>query len=368
MARAAKIWGTASGDLAKIHTTSTDNIAKIYSTEYTNAIVVPQGIILPLRGAGAVPTNWSIYNSADGKQIVGAGTTYSVDDNGAGSGNINLSHTANDAHLGTQTLYGSTSSNAGSTTYPNHQHTTMTFSSPAPNYVEHRLIKADSDQVSVPQDVCLLKHGTGGWTGLTRQAQAATRHFRANTADGTGGNESAAVTSSFDGAHNHGTSFGILPPGDAGTAYQATATYGSHQHSFTAVLSFSLNYVYLNMWYKASGSYELDGVNFIGMYESVTPPTGWALCDGNNGTPDMRDHFFVSPASDSSGTGGTGKVTCNTGTNSAGTHRHYEGNCNSCPRGYGYHVAYTANHTHTCNHDATWLPPYYALAFIMYTG
>jgi hypothetical protein len=368
MVRVGKISGKDALNLDKIYGVDASTIGKVHGVDFSSDIILPSGIILPMRGAGSVPTNWSIYNSADGKQIVGAGSTYSVDDNGAGNGNINLSHVANDSHLGTQTLYGSIASNAGSTTYPNHSHTTMTFSSPAPNYTQHRLIKADSDQTSLPQDVCLMKHETGGWSGLTRQAPAAVRYFRANTADGTGGNESASVTSSFNGAHNHGTLYGTLPPGDAGTAYQATTTYGSHQHSFTATLTFNLNYVYLNMWYKASGSYTLDGADFIGMYENVTPPTGWSLCDGTGGTPDMRDHFYRVHSSDSTGTGGAGNVTCTTVTNSAGTHRHWEGNCNSCPRGFGYHVAYTANHTHTCNHNATWLPPYYALAFIMYTG
>ena len=28
-------------------------------------------------------------------------------------------------------------------------------------------------------------------------------------------------------------------------------------------------------------------------WNSVTPPSGWALCDGNNGTPDLRGRFIL---------------------------------------------------------------------------
>jgi microcystin-dependent protein len=33
---------------------------------------------------------------------------------------------------------------------------------------------------------------------------------------------------------------------------------------------------------------------FIGMWSGVTVPSGWYLCDGTNGTPDLRDRFIVS--------------------------------------------------------------------------
>ena len=41
---------------------------------------------------------------------------------------------------------------------------------------------------------------------------------------------------------------------------------------------------------------------FIGLWYGATNtiPSGWVLCDGNNGTPDLRDRFVVG-ASDSTG-------------------------------------------------------------------
>ncbi len=59
----------------------------------------------------------------------------------------------------------------------------------------------------------------------------------------------------------------------------------------------------------------LDGSNLTGitsfvsgmiiMYNSATAPSGWYLCDGNNGTPDLRDRFIVG-AGNSYSQGATG--------------------------------------------------------------
>ncbi len=49
----------------------------------------------------------------------------------------------------------------------------------------------------------------------------------------------------------------------------------------------------------------------IMMYNSTTAPSGWYLCDGNNGTPDLRDRFIVGAGSTYSvgDTGGSATVT-----------------------------------------------------------
>ena len=64
-----------------------------------------------------------------------------------------------------------------------------------------------------------------------------------------------------------------------------------------------------------------DGSNLTGitsflsgmiiMYNSTSAPSGWYLCDGNNGTPDLRDRFIVGAGSSYSqgNTGGANSVT-----------------------------------------------------------
>ena len=142
----------------------------------------------------------------------------------------------------------------------------------------------------------------------------------------------------------------------------------------------------------------------------ATIPTGWSLCNGSNGTPDLRNQFVIGASTDASGqsiTGVTGSNTKSGGTkdaivvshthtastNTAGAHYHQlrDGsggqNTNSITAGGGNlagqnNAAGLVNlpnimstegaHTHTITVDSTGssgtnqnLPPYYALAFIM---
>jgi hypothetical protein len=56
----------------------------------------------------------------------------------------------------------------------------------------------------------------------------------------------------------------------------------------------------------------------IAMWSGATAPLGWYLCDGTNGTPDLRDRFIVG-ASNNKPLGTTGG---SASTNSAGIHSH----------------------------------------------
>jgi len=111
-------------------------------------------------------------------------------------------------------------------------------------------------------------------------------------------------------------------------------------------------------------------------------PEGWALCDGNNGTPDLRDRFIRGRWDDTKPrTGGSAAHThvCE----SAGEHQHelsfsfaHHGMTDEGAGGRvsGSHqhaywktlspTSSAGNHSHIIE-SATHLPPYYELAFIM---
>ena len=93
-------------------------------------------------------------------------------------------------------------------------------------------------------------------------------------------------------------------------------------------------------------------------------PQGWALCDGTNGTPDLRDRFIV----------GAGRSYTPGSTGGSNTHNHtYSGQTSqsvggTVPAGLGSGAAPQLTHRHnfsgtTSSEDHR--PPYYALAFIM---
>ena len=131
-------------------------------------------------------------------------------------------------------------------------------------------------------------------------------------------------------------------------------------------------------------------------------PSGWKLCNGSNGTPDLRDKFVVGAGNsyDVNATGGSkdaivvshnhsASTSVSGSTASAGNHRHAIKRSNS-DSGFGGSVGtdavgsnyvyseYAGAHTHSINVSASTtvnskgssgtnanLPPYYALAYIM---
>ncbi len=110
-------------------------------------------------------------------------------------------------------------------------------------------------------------------------------------------------------------------------------------------------------------------------------PTGWHLCDGTNGTPDLRDRFVVGARQDSGGvsmtnvsgsltkTGGEAKHTLTIAEMPAHTHTYnepifpsrYDGH--SSPLCTGTQVSNSSSVGGSQPHNI--LPPYYAVCFIM---
>ena len=115
-------------------------------------------------------------------------------------------------------------------------------------------------------------------------------------------------------------------------------------------------------------------------------PSGWALCDGSNETPNLIDKFVVGAGSTytvstSGGSLSSGSSGGHTHTVvSAGSHNHggvtgqatLTSGVSGVASGTNNHthtVTTAGDHTHTVNsvpnHSHTILPPYYALAYIM---
>jgi len=95
-------------------------------------------------------------------------------------------------------------------------------------------------------------------------------------------------------------------------------------------------------------------------------PAGFVICDGNNGTPDLRDRFIV-------GAGGNYNVNDAFG---ADTHVHaFTGDPHTHLMPGGSDIAYGAGYNQESDTQqitgttdlASSMPPYYALAFIMKT-
>jgi hypothetical protein len=93
-------------------------------------------------------------------------------------------------------------------------------------------------------------------------------------------------------------------------------------------------------------------------YGSVASiPSGWHLCDGMNGTPDLRDRFIVGARQDVGGNAKTYVDSTWTKTGGDVVHSH-SGDTGMVNYGFAFDALSGID-------DAFHLPPYYALAYIM---
>lgn len=103
----------------------------------------------------------------------------------------------------------------------------------------------------------------------------------------------------------------------------------------------------------------------------ATIPSGWALCNGSNGTPDLRNRFIVCADADSGGaakstiTGSAAQTGGNTSHSHAGETDPESQISGACSTGVAVEPA-PAAHTHVFVTDTkTHIPSFYALAYIM---
>lgn len=95
-------------------------------------------------------------------------------------------------------------------------------------------------------------------------------------------------------------------------------------------------------------------------------PVGYALCDGNAGTPDLRNRFIVG-AGDTYAVDASGGATTHTHGFTGDGHVHNIGPGGDISTGPNY-AAQTDSEPAVGTTDAgSSLPPYYALAYIMKT-
>ncbi|KKM23799.1 hypothetical protein LCGC14_1611500 [marine sediment metagenome] len=95
----------------------------------------------------------------------------------------------------------------------------------------------------------------------------------------------------------------------------------------------------------------------------VLIPTGWQLCDGSSGTPDLRNKFVVG-AGDTYNPAATGGTLTHNHAGEA-THDHSFLSGSGISAGTDLAVVTSAPNKGGTTGSAGTLPPYYALAYIM---
>lgn len=93
-------------------------------------------------------------------------------------------------------------------------------------------------------------------------------------------------------------------------------------------------------------------------------PAGWALCDGNDGTPDLRDKFIIGAGS-TLNPGDTGGAVSHTHEFTLPEHTHHLPPGEDVGSGTVVDKTTLPSTVSGTSESANHLPPYYALAFIM---
>lgn len=345
---------------------------KIYQSPF-----LPTGIIVPYESTGTVPSGFAAFSAANDKFIVGASTTKAVTTTG-GSSSVAVSGTSttNGAHIGPagtgaySNFVGSNTTIGGSpSTLGDHSHT---FSGSTTGVIPARkqviLVKATTNHYSFLENICVLKNTAGAFTGMTRVTGIANYLMYGNSASiaVTGSNSSnVAVTTSTAGLH--------APHQITGTSgfygYVGGPYISAGDHTHTGNLTTTLNPLnrYMGLYKAATANLDIPNENLIGMWESQTPPEGWYVCDGTNGTPDLRDYFikFVDDDTNIGTTSGSNDTTYTGALSATPVHNHGSSLYGSIFNTTVYHNTDFEMDSHTASSTVTYIPPYYSLVFIM---
>jgi len=380
MSQANKINQIETGDISKINEIDASTISHIYNIE-ANFSVVPAGLIIPLNDTN-VPNGWERFASADDKMIVGAGNSYGVNTSG-GDYSLNISETTSTAGAHTTsspyipihgeywgTLGSSPNLGYGQTSGGDHSHTVSGSPDFIPLCNDLLLIKATQDLSILPANALLLSDGNVDASSLTN-VLSDNRYIKSNSSIGQVG--SLSVPCNYSNAGNHWHLANKINYTHSGSQSVYSIAYdGSHSGSVNVNISESIKKVLISAWTNASNDFEILP-NMIGMYESLTPPDGWILCDGNNGSPDLRDYFIGLTTDGNENTTGVGDNTIDIScpsVNHSSSHNHYGSNYTAYYHADTQHGTYSWSHSHTgfSDNDVSFLPEYYALSFIMKTA
>lgn len=347
------------------------------SVPYTH--IIPAGAIALYSGV-STPAGWTAYTSADGRFIVGAGGARAVNDT-FGSSSVTIANTLPNAGAhNPYNVFGIEAGGSDPSPYINgqasagsHGHTYSIGVTAIDAYKDIKLIVCNADTAVLPENAMILGHAALTTTGknVTNAETGVNRFLRGNSATygATGGSATGNgnATSSSDGAHGHGTSAHTGGAGDGyGSPCYLYLIQGDHTHTVTANYTLG-TYGRGLCTYKANagGGYLPD--NSI-MLIAGAVPTGWLLCDGTNGTPDMRDHALklvdIGSANTQYGnSSNNASVSISTTTN--GAHAHLGGGWSSYALGSGHHAVSLNDHTHSDSFNQAIVPPSIALNFIM---
>ena len=326
---------------------------------------LPVGAIIGLANGYSVPSGWSAINP--GKAIMcesagSSGGTHSCGSTGSGGGGNH--NTAN----GTRFMRDPGGSAAAAhspnrNTKGNHTHTVSL--SYTPSYSKVKLIKLSTEQ--------LIPKGGLTWSAQTSLIGPASGYSTVNDQGGylfghssdcsVTGSSSSASTSSSSFSHFHHDQGQAGSGGSFGPDSQSRPSSGpSHGHSTSASFSVSMMQ-YTLMCFMQSEESEACENQIIIFENGPAIPSGWAYCDGNNGTPNLHGRFIKQKTS-TGNSSGDNTYSVSGSLSGAGSHNH-----NASKSGNEWQRSYShdnnISHSHSYSKSGSYTPPYQQYRFLM---
>jgi hypothetical protein len=334
--------------------------------------IVPLGAIVPFDSDATIPSGWTQFNPANDRYLVGAGGTYAVGATGGG-GTISIDSTINGEHTGNNSWTGmgdgwdSVRAEGG----PAGGHAHNINCTPTLGSRQMRFLKASAQQNTFPVNALVL--ATQNLSGLMNVYAGDNRYLGPGVSRNATHSSIGAASCSTAGAHEHTWWVGGCGEPDWSWAdypcFAAEGVRGDHSHTVAVSLANdNVQKAYVTAWTNAAAAFGVSA-GMIVMYESLTPPPGWVLCDGTNGTVDLRNYFvFLGPAGSQGTKSGNNTLALNDNIESfAWTHDHiYYCSWAAPVKSWDFqHGNGDFPHAHDLtNHNLAYQPPYYALVFI----
>jgi len=345
--------------------------------------VVPVGAIV-IKLEGDTPTGWEDFTLADGKYLRGSSDTITGE---GGDSQYNLSDVSSlgGAHQGSvmNTLLGGSVDIVGGDTNPTtqggiedvHSHTVSATIAPSVKTKEFSLVRATTTHNELPSNFGVL---TGKLITDNEYQQITTINshlLKAGTNQPTKGSYTTSVQITTDDIPNH-LHAPVLDGKVLGDSTDIVkfdyVEAGGHNHIVN--VDITTNPIRSTvLLYTASGDFPLRQGVILPVTEGTQMPSGWSVCDGTLGTPDLRGRFVeITNSSTTNIKQGDNSLSWTGLTLASGGHEH-EGDflplsTDIYESVQVYHGNITGSHTHVFSGTDTWEPEWVALDFYQFTG
>lgn len=352
-----------------------------HTTKGGSTGAIPMGVILIT--SGATPVGWVDWMGAEDRLIRGtdADSTTTGGANGSwsvGTNGGNSNHTGNNSGYKNYYRTGGGSWCRTQTTSSRDSHTHGLTIGYTVSKNRRKFIKNNTDGALIPEGVDVFSDtSTLGPADVSSAANggdgyALTIHNSSIGLAG-GGKSIPSSTSKAGSSHTHyGQSDGAndsggdscLRPLTQGEGTTVVSGGGSHSHSVSGSFSYSMKRAILKAWTRAEEGGEIANRTIV-MYEGAGAPEGWFICNGANGTIDLRGYFICLSDSSVGTVSGNNNISASLSIGNGGSHSHPLNGGVSNQRGstYGHQQGVAHNHGSSLS-NRVWEPPFREIKFI----